>query len=143
MLCSTLYGLQENDPTYDTARALVADKVTRAVSLLSPRRVGFESSQLDYRQFNMAGDQLLQKNVEMQGFDAGEFNGVHNSLYLLLNEALAGFEGALRKESWLSVYPVDPVDPEAVLHEESYKTIQRMQKQFTEVIKLTSPDKTG
>ena len=137
MLCSTLYGLHENDPTCDAARALVADKATRAISLLSPR-VGFESSQLDYRQFNMAGDQLLQKNVEMQGFDAGEFNGVHNSLYLLLNEALAGFEGALRKESWLSVYPVDPGNPEAVLHEESYKTIQRMQKQFTEVIKLST-----
>ena len=130
MLCSALYGLSENDPAFDAAKNLVADKVARGVSLLLPR-IGSEPGWLDYRQFSMVGEQLLQKNVEMPGFDAGELNGIHDRLYLLLNEALAGFEGALRKESWLSVYPVDPGNPEAVLHEESYKTIHRLQKHFT------------
>jgi hypothetical protein len=85
----------------------------------------------------MAGEQLLQKHVAMPGFDAGEFNGIHDRLYLLLNEALAGFEGALRKDSWLSVYPIDPANPEAVLHEESYKAIHRLQKHFAE--RVTQP----
>ena len=129
MLCSALYGLQENDTTFSAAKTLVADNVAGAVSTLLPR-ISPEAYHLDYRQFNMAGEQLLQKNVEMPGFDAGEFNGVHDRLYLLLNEALAGFEGALRKESWLSVYPVDPGNPEAILHEDSYKTIHRLQKHF-------------
>jgi cellulose biosynthesis protein BcsQ len=136
MLCSSLYGLKENDPTFDSAQLLVADKVTRGVSLLFPR-ISDDSNRLDYRQFSMAGEQMLQKSVELPGFDAGEFNGVHDRLYLLLNEALSGFEGALRKESWLSVYPVDPVNPEAVLHEESYKAIHRLQKQFADTIKST------
>ena len=135
MLCSALYGLQKNDPTFATARALVADNVTRAVSFLLPR-ISSDICRLDYRQFSMAGEQLLQKSIEMPGFDAGEFNGLHDRLYLLLNEALAGYEGALRKESWLSVYPVDPCNPEAVLHEESYKTIHRLQKHFAESIVL-------
>jgi hypothetical protein len=82
----------------------------------------------------MNGEQLLRKNIEMPGFEAGEFNGVHDRLYLLLNEALAGFEGALRKDSWLSVYPVDPTNPEAVLHEDSYKVIHRLQKHFGELL---------
>lgn len=133
MLCSALYNMQENDPAFDTARAIVADKASRGVSILLPR-IGPETCSLDYRQFNMVGEQLLQKSVEMPGFDAGELNGVHDRLYLLLNEALAGFEGALREESWLSVYPVDPVNPEAVLHEDSYKTIHRLQKHFTETV---------
>ncbi|MFZ2949298.1 MAG: AAA family ATPase, partial [Desulfuromonadaceae bacterium] len=137
MFCSTLYGLHDNDPTFDAARALVADKLTRAVSLLFPR-ISPEESLLDYRQFSMAGEQLLQKSVDMPGFDAGEFNGLHDRLYLLLNEALAGFEGALRKESWLSVYPVDPGNPEYVLHEDSYKTIHRLQTHFAEAIKLSN-----
>jgi len=141
MLCSTLYGLQENDPAFATAKALVADKAARVVSLLLPR-ISAETCRLDYRQFSMTGEQLLQKNVQMQGFDAGEFNGVNDRLYLLLNEALAGFEGALRKDSWLSVYPVDPDNPEAVLHEESYKNIHRLQKHFAEAI-MTCPDNTG
>jgi cellulose biosynthesis protein BcsQ len=134
MLCSTLYGMGESDPAFDAARTLVADKAARGVSLLLPR-ISSDACRLDYRQFSMAGEQLLQKNVEMPGFDAGDFNGVHDRLYLLLNEALAGFEGALRKESWLSVYPVDPANPETVLHEESYKTIHRLQKHFAAEVK--------
>ena len=133
MLCSALYGLQENDPTYTTAKALIADKIAGAVSLLLPQ-INSEPCRLDYRQFNMAGELLLQKNVEMPGFDVGEFNGVHDRLYLLINEALAGFEGALRKGSWLSIYPVDPKKPEDVLHEDSYKTIHRLQKYFAEAV---------
>jgi len=135
MLCSSLYGLHESDPAYDSARAIVSEKAARNVSLLLPM-VNSEASRLDYRQFSMTGELLLQKNVEMPGFDAGEFNGVNDRLYLLLNEALAGFEGVLRKESWLSVYPVDPLNPEAVLHEDSYKAIHRLQKQMAEVIQF-------
>ncbi|MDD2897109.1 MAG: ParA family protein [Desulfuromonadaceae bacterium] len=133
MLCSTLYGMQEHEPAFGAARALVADKAARGVSLLMPQ-ISADACTLDYRQFSMAGEQLLQKNVEMPGFEEGAFNGVHDRLYLLLNEALAGFEGALRKDSWLSVYPVDPNNPEAVLHEESYKAIHRLQKHFGELL---------
>ncbi|MDD2852092.1 MAG: ParA family protein [Desulfuromonadaceae bacterium] len=136
MLCSALYGLQEQDPTFDAARTVVADKASRAVSLLMPQ-VGNEACRLDYRQFSMTGEQLFQKNVEMPGFEAGEFNGLHDRLYLLLNEALAGFEGALRKESWLSIYPVNQNNPETVLHEESYKAIHRLQKRLGEAVKPT------
>jgi cellulose biosynthesis protein BcsQ len=134
MLCSALYGLKENDSTFEAARALVTEKVSRAISLMLPR-ISSETCRLDYRQFSLSGEQLLQKDVNMPGFDAGEFDGIHDRLYLLLNEALAGFEGDLRKESWLSVYPVDPDNPEAVLHEESYKSIYRLQKHFAEEVK--------
>ncbi|MDD2735000.1 MAG: ParA family protein [Desulfuromonadaceae bacterium] len=133
MLCSSLYGIRENDPTFDAAKALVAERATRSVSLLLPR-INSEESRLCYRQFSMSGEQQFQKNVAMPGFEAGEFIGIHDRLYLLLNEALAGFEGALRQDSWLAVYPVDPVNPEAVLHENSYKSIHRMQQQLSEAI---------
>ena len=132
MLCSTLYSLQENDPAFEPAKTIVANKTSRVVSVLVPRIVS-DSCRLDYRQFSMAGEEVFQKNVEIPGFDAGELNGVQDRLYLLLNEALAGFEGALRKESWLSIYPVDPFNPEAVLHEDSYKAIHRLQKHFAAV----------
>jgi hypothetical protein len=135
LLCSTLYGLQETDPTFPAARTVVAEKANRAVSVLIPR-INAETCQLDYRQFDMSGELLLRKEVEMQGFEAGEFNGVQDRLFLLLNEALSGFEGALRKESWLAIYPVDPGNPESVLHEDSYKSVQRLQKRFAETIAL-------
>ena len=133
MLCSALYGLQENDPTFEAAQSMVADKISRAVSLLHPW-VDNGANLLDYRQFSMAGEQLLRKDVEMPGFETGGFNGVHDKLYLLLNEALAGFEGALREESWLSIYPVNPENPEAILHEDSYKIIHRLQKKMGQTV---------
>jgi cellulose biosynthesis protein BcsQ len=133
MLCSALYSLKESDPSFPAARTLIGDKISRGVSLLAPS-VSAGEWRLDYRQFSMAGEELLQKDVEMPGFDAGEFNGTLDRVYLLLNEALAGFEGALRKESWLSIYPVSPENPEVVLHEESYKTIHRLQKHFAQTV---------
>ena len=130
MLCSTLYGLKEDDQSFGAARKIIADKTGKAVSLLAPHTTGSDS-RLDYRQFSMTGDQQFQKSVEMPGFETGDFNGIQDRLYLLLNEALAGFEGKLRLDSWLAVYPVDPANPEAILHEDYYKTVQKLQRHMS------------
>lgn len=130
MLCSTLYGFKADSPSFGAARKVVADKAGRAVSILAPRSFA-AGSVLDYRQFSLTGEQLFQKNVDLPGFENGDFNGIQDRLYLLLNEALAGFEGKLRDGGWLSVYPVDPAAPEVILHEENYRGVQRLQKQVT------------
>ncbi|MDU0459774.1 MAG: ParA family protein [Geobacteraceae bacterium] len=136
MLCSTLYGLTSRSDAYTAARMAVANNAGRVVSLLAPRMEGSEN-RLDYRQFSMGGEQLLQKDIEMPGFDSGEFDGVHDRLYLLLNEALSGFEGKLRQGGWLSVYPVDPANPEAILHEDYYKIIQKVQLSISRGLEIT------
>ncbi|MBI5483977.1 MAG: ParA family protein, partial [Deltaproteobacteria bacterium] len=136
MLCSTLYGLTSRSDAYTAARMAVANNAGRVVSLLAPRLEGSEN-RLDYRQFSMGGEQLLRKDIEMPGFDSGEFDGVHDRLYLLLNEALSGFEGKLRQGGWLSVYPVDPANPEAVLHEDYYKIIQKVQQSISRDLEIT------
>ncbi len=133
MLCSALYGLPEDDDTFAAAKALVRDKILRSVSLIFPTKQDTESI-LDYRQYSLAGAQLLQKNLDMPGFDGGVFNGIHDRLYLFLNEALAGYEGALREGGWISIYPVNPENPEVILQEESYKIIRRLQKQIAELL---------
>lgn len=127
MLCSALYGLKDGSPSFDAAKAIVSDKASRAVSYFAPRNDNGQYL-LDYRQFGMDGTQIFHKDVGMAGFANGEFNGIHDKLYLLLNEALAGFEGKLRDGMSLSVYPVDPANPEKILHEDSYKLVQRMQR---------------
>ncbi|HIJ96848.1 MAG TPA: AAA family ATPase [Desulfuromonadales bacterium] len=136
MLCSTLYGLKEDDHSFHAARKIIADKAGKAVSILAPRTTDSHSL-LDYRQISMTGEQQFQKSVEMPGFEAGEFNGIQDRLYLLLNEALAGFEGKLRLGGWLAVYPVDPANPEAILHQEHYKSVQKLQRHVTESIMTT------
>ena len=134
-LCSTLHGMSRDSQAYGTARIVVSDKVGKVVSLFAPR-VNGDKNLLDYRQFSMAGEQLLQKDIEMPGFDSGEFNGMLDGLYLMLNESLSGFGGKMREGVWLAVYPVDPAKPESVLHEESYRAIKKMQAHIAEVQKV-------
>jgi cellulose biosynthesis protein BcsQ len=131
MLCSALYGLKGDSPNFEAAKTVIANKVEKVISHFNPQ-VSDGQYILDYRQFSLDGRQVFQKDVSMPGFASGEFNGVHDKLYLLLNESLSGFEGKLRVGESLSVYPVDPENPEKILHEEAYKTVQRMQQVIIE-----------
>jgi hypothetical protein len=80
----------------------------------------------------MEGEQLFCKDLPMQGFSEGEFDGTNDRLFLLLNEALAGYEGSLREGTWLVVHPVDAGTPEAVLHDERYRSLLHTQTRIAE-----------
>jgi hypothetical protein len=51
------------------------------------------------------------EDVALTGFSKGAMGGINSRLYLLLNEALAGYEGKLRNDIWLAVHPVDSPIP--------------------------------
>ncbi|BCS53677.1 ParA family protein [Geobacter sp. SVR] len=125
MLCGTLYGLYNDSQAHNAARAVIADKAGKSVTLFLPREID-NAYTLDFRQFDLAGELAFRKQVPMTGFAEGTLDGLHDRLYLLLNESLAGFEGRLREGSWLAVHPVDPASPEKVLHEERYRTVQKL-----------------
>ena len=129
MLCGALYGLYDDSQAHGAARAVIAEKAGKSVSIFLPRDTA-DSCVLDFRQFNHAGELAFQKEVAMSGFATGELDGVNDRLYLFLNESLAGYEGKLREGSWLAVHPVDPQNPEKVLHEERYRAVQQLQSRI-------------
>jgi chromosome partitioning protein len=126
MLCTALYGMDSDSQAFGPARKVIADKVCKSVSLLAPR-LDDSRPTLDYRQFSESGEQIFQRDVDLTGFTEGLLEGLNSRLFLLLNESLAGYEGRLRDNTWLAVHPVDPADPDAVLHEESYRLLQKVQ----------------
>ncbi|MEI6208821.1 MAG: ParA family protein [Desulfuromonadales bacterium] len=134
MLCSTLYGMTRASQAYGTAHKVVSGKAIKVASLFAPRTDGAQRL-LDYRQFSVGGEQLMQKDIELPGFDSGEFTGVLDTLYLMLNEALAGFEGKLREGVWLTLLPVNPARPEAILHEDNYKSVQKLLRHIADTLK--------
>lgn len=136
VLCSSLYGMTDDSIMIPSARTIVADRAHKVVSLFSLRTYGAQIL-LDYRQFSMEGEQLFSKNVELPGFNTGEFNGILDKLYLMLNEALSGFEGKLRGGVWLEVYPVDSAKPEAILHDDNYRAVQKMRQNFADALQAT------
>jgi cellulose biosynthesis protein BcsQ len=135
MLCGTLYGLYDDSQAHGVAQAVLAEKASRSVSLFLPREVD-DSYLLDFRQFTLAGEEAFRKEVPLTGFAEGEFDGLNDRLYLMLNEALAGFEGSLRKGAWLAVHPVDPLNPERVLHDEQYRIVQQRQLRIGEQLTI-------
>ena len=135
MLCTALYGMTGDSPSFGAARMLIADKAGKTISLLVPKTENSQAS-LDYRQFSTTGEQIFQKDVDLQGFSEGSLEGINSRLYLLLNESLAGFEGRLRGDTWLAVHPVDPTDPDAVLHEDRYRSLQKVQGQIGAMISV-------
>ncbi|MBK5273563.1 MAG: ParA family protein [Desulfuromonadales bacterium] len=133
MLCATLYGMTSDSRTFDAARLVIADKAGKSVSLLAAKD-GNRPEMLDYRQFNTSGEQIFQKDIDLAGFSEGDLEGNNGKLYLLLNESLTGYEGRLRSDAWLAVHPVDPSDPDAVLHEDRYRAVQNVQRQISAAI---------
>lgn len=129
MLCAALYGMTSDSQAFGAARMVIADKAGKSVSLLLPKTDQNETI-LDYRQFDTTGEQIFQKDVTLDGFSEGTLEGINSRLYLLLNESLAGYEGKLRSNIWLAVHPVDPANPDAVLHEDRYRAIQKTQAQI-------------
>jgi len=131
MLCAALYGMTPESQAYGAARMVVADKAGKSVSLFLPQE-STTGSMLRYSQLNPEGEALFAKDVAMAGFSEGEFNAMNDRLYLLLNEALSGYEGRLRDNGWLAVHPVDPYNPESVLHEERYRKVQALHARIAE-----------
>lgn len=129
MLCAALYGMTSDSQAFGAARTVVADKAGKTVSLLLPRSADSEAV-LDYRQFSGAGEQIFRKEISLSGFSEGVLDRVNGGLYLLLNEALAGYGGKLRDNTWLAVHPVNPKNPDEVLHEERYRGIQKIHSQI-------------
>ncbi|NVN92951.1 MAG: ParA family protein [Desulfuromonadales bacterium] len=126
MLCGTLYGLYNDSQAHGAARSVIAEKASKSISLFLPREQDGDYV-LDFKQFNRAGEIAFQKDVPLTGFAEGCLDGLHDRLYLFLNEGLAGFEGKLREGAWMTVHAVDPHNPEQVLHEQNYRAMQRLQ----------------
>ncbi len=126
MLCGTLYGLYNDSQALGAARSVILEKAAKSITLLLPKFSGGESI-LDFRQFNLEGELVTRKSVTMSGFDEGKMDGLHDRLFIFLNEALSGYEGKIRENSWISIFPVDHANPESILLEENYRFIKKIQ----------------
>lgn len=134
MLCATLYGMTSTSQAYGAARTVIAEKAGKLVTLLCPTRAN-GSYRIDVRQFGHEGEQLFRKELSLSGFSEGEFDGVNDRLFLLLNEALSGYEGKPREGVWLAVHPVDAAHPESVLGDERYRALHQMQARIGETVR--------
>ena len=126
MLCGALYELYDHSQALGAARTMIAKKAGNSVSLFTPRDSGNERL-LDFSQYDLTGNLAYSKEVPLTGAGEEGLNVLHDRLYSLLNQSLAGSTGRLPAGSWLAVHPVDPGDPEKILLADRYRALRQLQ----------------
>ncbi|MGB4598692.1 MAG: ParA family protein [Trichlorobacter sp.] len=136
MLRGTLYNLPApNEEVHALSLQMIRESARESMSVFLPQKTPDGDYRLRFIQFDQRGSALLERTVSLTGFTEGRFDGVHDQLYLLLNESLAGDGGGLRN-SWLAVHPVDEQRPELVLQEQHYRQLQELHRRVADFLAL-------
>ena len=132
MLCSILYDLHPRSDLYKLSLQVVRESAGASVAVFRPLLDQSGQPRLHFQQLNANGTPLLERELSLNGFLEGVFDGIRDQLFLLLNESMTGYDGTLRA-SWLVVHPVDEKRPEQVLLDAAYRRIQDMHRLVSEM----------
>lgn len=134
MLCSILYDLHPRSDLYQLSLQVIRESAGTSVALFRPmRNHEADTYRLLFQQLDQSGTILLEREISLDGFFEGVFDGIRDRLFLLLNESMTGYDGSLRP-SWLAVHPVDEERPEQILQDQPYRKLQELHRQVAEMI---------
>lgn len=135
MLCSTLYDLPPATEAHTLSLKIIKEKSRESVAVFAPQRGEQGEYRLRFMQLDHDnGTPLLDREIALHGFSQGQFDGVRDQLYLLLNESMAGFDGGELRSGWLTVHPVDEERPEQVLQEQRYRRVQEFHRLVADLL---------
>lgn len=132
MLCSILYDLHPRSDLYALSLHVIRENAGTSVVVFRPLWDEEGKPTLLFQQFNLQGSLREERELLLDGFMEGVFDGIRDQLFLLLNESMTSYDGTLRA-SWLAVHPVDPAKPEQILHDTAYRHIQELHRLLNEM----------
>lgn len=86
---------------------------------------------VDIRRLTRDGEPVLKKVLPLREYDETAFTRTRNALYSFLMESLGEPPGIMR-DAFLLIHPTNPVKPESILAEESYKRLGRLMRRIAE-----------
>ena len=132
MLCSVLYELHPRSDLYALSLQRIKESAGSSITLFRPMKNPETDQQyILLQQVDQDGAALMERELSLDGFFEGVFDGIRDRLFLLLNESLTGFDGGLRS-SWLAVHPVDEDQPERILQDIPYRKLQETHRVISE-----------
>jgi cellulose biosynthesis protein BcsQ len=140
MLCSILYDLHPRSDLYQLSLQVIRESAGASVAVFRPIKNEVGQDCLLFQQIDQNAQPLLERELSLEGFSEGVFDGIRDRLFMLLNESMTGYDGGLRS-NWLAVHPTDEERPEQVLQESSYRRIQELHRIVSEM--NVSADQTG
>ena len=132
MLCSTLCDAPSNTDAYRLSLKFTRERVRDSVSVFLPVKQEDDDYLLRYMQIDSEGKAFMDRNISLDGFMEGIFDGIRDQLFLLLNESVTGYDGELRA-CWLAVHPVNEENPEHILQDVKYRQLQEFHKIIAEI----------
>lgn len=132
MLCSILYNLHPRSDLYQLSLQVVRESAEATVTVLRPIKDEAGQFRLLFQQIDKNARPLLERELSLDGFFDGAFDGVRDRLFLLMNESMTSYDGTL-KSGWLAVHPVDEERPEQVLQDSSYRRVQELHHMVSEM----------
>ncbi len=133
MLCSILYDLHPKSDLFQLSLKVVRETTSSSVTLFRPLIENETGKQkLLFQQIDQNGNLTTERELSLDGFFEGFFDGIRDRLFLLLNESMTSQDGSLRS-TWLAVHPVDEEQPEKVLQDGSYRKIQELHRLISEM----------
>ncbi len=127
MLCSILYDLHPRSDLYRLSLQVVRESAVSSIAVFRPLYDQAGHPRLHFQQIDQNGAPLLERELSLDGFFEGIFDGIRDQLFLLLNESMTGYDGSLRS-SWLAVHPVDEKQPEQILQDSAYRRVQEFHR---------------
>lgn len=133
MLCSILYDLNPDSDLYQLSLQVIRESAGASIAVFRPFLEQNGQQRLLFQQFSQNGSPLLERELSLDGFFEGVFDGIRDRLFLLLNESMTNYDGSLRS-GWLAVHPVDEKRPEQILQDASYRKIQELHRMMSGIL---------
>jgi len=133
MLCSILYDLNPDSDLYQLSLQVIRESAGASIAVFRPFLEQNGQQRLLFQQVSQNGSPLLERELSLDGFFEGVFDGIRDRLFLLLNESMTNYDGSLRS-GWLAVHPVDEKRPEQILQDASYRKIQELHRMMSGIL---------
>jgi cellulose biosynthesis protein BcsQ len=133
MLCSILYDLNPDSDLYQLSLQVIRESAGASIAVFRPFLEQNGQQRLLFQQVSQNGSPLLERELSLEGFFEGVFDGIRDRLFLLLNESMTNYDGSLRS-GWLAVHPVDEKRPEQILQDASYRKIQELHRMMSGIL---------
>lgn len=130
LLLSCLYATRANLPADDPLFLMFRESARESVFSFRPF-VNGNGPCVEIQRLTRDGAPVMKKILPLREYDDTGFTRTKNVLHSFLFESLGEPPGILR-DAFLLIHPANPLKPESILSEESYKRIVKLMRQVAE-----------
>ena len=123
-LLSAIYNLDKKMDADNQVRLMFQDSSRESFFILRTADNG-QGPAVEFHRYSIKGTLLAKKLYPLKENDGRLLNCEKSSLHVLVSETLGDYSGTIR-DAFLLIHPVNPQSPESILHEDNYKTFNRL-----------------